>query len=220
MTYVASTVRPDTDRLSRLAPVRLFLKVRPVRTVVAATMLLGALTVWLGTLTTPIPTAVDQGGVTIPMWRLLAMGAAVLPALALHSPLADLEVVATRRLRTTHRLYLIGLCGGCAAIYLAICATTMPPAVLGIIARSWIAWFGLALIAGSVLGWRQAWTLPSLVAVALWYWGRGIEGYQWWEFSARPYPDVPSLILSTTLLAAGLTAYGMTPWRRRMLWRS
>ncbi|QOC94174.1 hypothetical protein [Micromonospora craniellae] len=198
------------------SPLRLFLAVRPARTVLAVTVLLGALTAWFGLVQTTIPMAVQEGKPTIPLWRMIAMGAAVLPVLALTSPLADLEQVTTQRLRSMQRRYLAGLSVGCAAIYLFICSIMLHPAVLTITARSWIAWFGLALIAGAILGWRLAWTLPSGTALVLWYWGySGNQHYQWWEFSARPHDDLPSLVLSVALLAAGLAAYAATPWRRR-----
>ncbi|MFC4149038.1 hypothetical protein ACFO0M_22520 [Micromonospora mangrovi] len=199
-----------------MLPVRLFLAVRPARTMLAVTVLLGALTAWLGLVETPVPTAVEAGSASIPLWRMLTMGVAVLPVLGMHSPLATLELVATRRLRSMQRIYLAGLGVGSAVIYLGICAFVMQREIVEIMARSWIAWFGLALLAGAVLGWRLAWTLPATVAVVLSYWGyTGGQQYRWWEFTARPADDLPSLLLSAALLALGLIAYAATPWRRR-----
>lgn len=213
------TASRDAEVSGQTLPVRLFLTVRPVRTVLAVTVLLGALTAWFGLIETPIPTAVDEGKAKIPLWRMLTMGVAVMPVLSLHSPLASLEMVATRRLRSMQRLYLAGLGIGSAGSFLGICTFVMQPEIIGVIARSWIAWFGLALTAGVTMGWRLAWTLPSLVAIVLFYWGyTGNQQYQWWEFSARPHDDLPSLILSATLLAIGLIAYAATPWRLRR-WR-
>jgi hypothetical protein len=102
-------------------------------------------------------------------------------------------------------------------------ALVIRPQALAVLARAWLAWFGLALLAGALLGWRLAWALPSGAAVVLWYWGlQGNDQYRWWEFSSRPYDDVPSLLLSVALLAIGVTAYIATPWRRRrwIFWRS
>lgn len=142
----------------------------------------------------------------------------MLPVLALTSLLADLELVATRRLRSMQRRYLAGLGLTTGLAYLGICALALPPSVVAIMTRSWPAWFGTALLAGAVLGWRLAWTLPATIAAALTYWGyRGGQGYHWWEFTARPYDDLPSLLLSSALLIVGLVAYEATPWRRRWL---
>jgi hypothetical protein len=184
--------------------------------VLVAAALLGALTAWLGTRVASVPTATDEATTVIPLWRLLAMGAAVLPVLAVHSRLADLEVVATRRLRLYQRAYLCAMSAAGATIYFGLSAITLPPDVLATIGRSWLGWCGLALLAGALLGWRLAWTLPVTAGVVLAYWGhRGGEQYQWWEFSARPPDDLPSLLLSLTLLSCGLAAYWATPWRRR-----
>ena len=212
---MAATASRGVEVSALTREVRLFLAVRRIRAVLAGMVILGALVAWVGMIEAPLPTAVEQGKATVPLWRMAAMGAAVLPLLALHSPLADLEQVATRRLRAMQRLCLVVLNCVSAGIFLGFCALGMHPALVGIIARSWIAWFGLGLVAGAMLGWRLSWTLPALVAVGLWYWGySGDQQYHWWEFSARPHDDLPSLLLSVALLAAGLLAYAATPWRR------
>jgi hypothetical protein len=198
-------------------PVRSFLALHRARPVFVAMIGLGTLAALLGTYETTLP-ALSAARAVIPMWRLLAMGAAVLPVISLHSRLADLEVVTTRNLRRLERWFLLGASIGGAAIYLGLASLTLPAYVLAIIARSWLAWLGLALIAGAALGWRLAWTLPTAVAMVLWFWGLKTDGtYRWWEFSARPYSDGPSLGLSVFLLALGLVAYWATPWRRRRL---
>ncbi|MER7169677.1 hypothetical protein ABT336_26955 [Micromonospora sp. NPDC000207] len=216
---MAVTASRRADPAAPTSPLRLYLAVRPTRSILAGTVLLGALTAWVGQVQTPLPSAAQDGSTLVPIWRLIAMAAAILPILALTSPLADLEALATRRLRTMQRRCLASLGTGCALLYLAISATTLPPAVTAVIARSWLAWSGLALLAGACLGWRLAWTLPAATAVTFQYWGtKGSQGYHWWEFSARPYDDPYSLLLSLTLLTAGLTAYAATPWRRHH-WR-
>jgi hypothetical protein len=195
----------------------LFLRARPARSVLLLAVLLGGLTAWLGMREAPVPTAAPEASGVIPIWRLLAMAAAVLPVIALHSRLADLEVVATRRLRSAQRAYLAGMTGICAAVFLSISSIMIPPHILAIMGRSWLAWAGLALLAGVLFGWRLSWTLPAGTATVLIYWGYGGDGYRWWEFSARPYDDLPSLLLSFALFAVGLFAYAATPWRRRHL---
>ncbi|QSB14992.1 hypothetical protein JQS43_00950 [Natronosporangium hydrolyticum] len=201
-----------------------FAKVRPARSVLAATVVLGTVTAWLGHHQAPVPVAAADGAGIIPMWRLLAMAAAVIPVLALHSRLADLESAATHPFRAAQRTYVGVMTTGCAVTFLGITSIALDPPILVIMGRSWLSWCGLALLAGSLLGWRLAWTLPSLVTAGFIYWGyRGEGEYQWWEFSARPHDDVPSLLLSVALLAAGLAAYAATPWRRRRfrgIWRA
>lgn len=195
---------------------------RRARPILVAAVALGALTAWQGTAEAPVPTAVEIGTAAMPMWRLLALGAAVLPVLGMHSRLADLEAVATRRLCRFQRAYLAGTALACLVIYVGVSAIAVPLTILVTMVRSWLGWFGLALVAGVILGWRLAWTLPALISTILIYWGyQGGGGYEWWEFSARPSGDVPSLLVSVTLFGIGLGAYWLTPWRRRRLalWR-
>lgn len=194
--------------------VRAFLVVRRTQMLLLVTAGCGALTAWLGTYETSLPSLTEQGRAIIPLWRMLAIGAAVAPAVSLYSRLADLEVVATRQFHKYQRAYLVVVGLTCGFIYLGIAAITLPSSVLIISLRAWLAWYGLALIAGRVLGWRLAWTAPITTAIILWYWGfQGAGQYRWWEFSARPYDDVPSALLSSALLASGLAAYWTTPWR-------
>lgn len=213
MVVTASTERAIS---APSTPVRAFLAARRAPTALSATVIVGALTAWIGRYAASLPSAVESGAVGVPLWRMLAMGAAVAPVMSLHSRLADLELMATRCLRRQQRIYLAGMSLGCMTGYLCLSAITLSPPVLAVIARSWLAWYGLALIAGVCVGWRLAWTLPVAIAGILFYWGyHGSGQYAWWEFSARPYDDVPSFLLSVALFAAGLTAYWATPWRRR-----
>lgn len=198
-------------------PVRVFFAVRRTRSVLVATVLCGALTAWLGTVDVPVPTISAQGPGRIPIWRILAMGAAVLPVLAVQSHLASLEEGVTQTLRRMRRIHLAAMAAGCASIYLSIAALTLHPLIVVVMTRSWLAWYGLALLAGVLIGWRNAWTLPATVAIILWYWGHQGGEYRWWEFSARPHDDLPSLLLSVAFLAAGLVARSATPWRRHRL---
>jgi hypothetical protein len=214
---VATAARPDGEAATTTSPIRIFLTVRRSMSILIAAAVCGVATAWLGTVEVAVPTVAAQGQGRIPMWRLLAMGAAVLPVLAMHSHLADLEQGVTRSLRRAQRMHLVGMGVGCASLFLAFAALALHPLVLLVVLRSWLAWYGMAMLAGVVLGWRLAWTLPAIVAVILMYWGYQNGDYRWWEFSARPYDDQGALMLSLGLLAAGLVAFWMTPWRRRRL---
>ncbi|MDG4768572.1 hypothetical protein O7632_31440 [Solwaraspora sp. WMMD406] len=212
------TARRESEATATAAPIRIFLAVRRTRSILLAVAACGVLTAWLGTVEVAVPSAVDHGQGRIPLWRLLAIGAAVLPVLGMRSHLADLEQGVTRTLRRVQRIHLAGIAVACVSIFLALAALTIDPVILLVMLRSWLAWFGLALLAGVLLGWRLAWTLPALVAVTFFYWGYHSGGdYWWWEFSIRPYADVPALLLSIGLFAVGLVAYSMTPWRLRRL---
>jgi hypothetical protein len=182
----------------------------------------GALTAWIGLRVAAVPVAVDGGGGTVPMWRVLTMGVGILPALSLHSSLADLETMGTPAHRSTERRYLLCMFLACAGIYAAIAALTLELSSLAVIARSLAGWLGLALVSGRLLGWRLAWVLPVATLCVLLYWGGGVTTHAWWEFSARPHDDVPSLLLSACLLGGGALAFWATPWRRRRLtsWRT
>ncbi len=210
--------RADTRRDRFWLP-RVFGSTRRVWTALAFAAVLSVAAAWAGLRTAPVP-AMDSDGATVPMWRLLAMGVSVLPALGLHSNLRHLEEAATAHHRRAERYYLGGLSIACVGMFLAVASLGMQGSVLVIVARSALAWLGLALMSGRVLGWRLAWVLPVVVLSALVYWGGSAgdgEDWAWWEFSARPGDDVPSLLLSAGLLACGLVAYAATPWRRKRL---
>jgi len=144
------------------------------------------------------------------------LGAGVVPALALHSELGSLEEARTARLVHLQRCYLLLLSCVCAALFLALAALSLQPADVAVMARSLAAWLGLALLSGRVLGWRLAWVLPVLTLCVLVYWGGSaaqVDPFDWWEFSARPAGDVPSLVVSAALLASGMLAYFFSAWR-------
>jgi len=181
-------------------------------------LLLGGFTAWLGLRQAPVPTAAQDADAALPVWRLLTMGAGMLPALGLHSRLRDLEEMSTRPHRQAEQRYLIGLSVACAAAFLAFASMTLNPAQITVVARSLLGWLGLSLISGRLFGWQLAWALPLAVSGVLTYWGGGAgNGYTWWQFTARPHNDVPSLLLSACLLAAGALAYSASAWRRKSL---
>ncbi|WP_189170176.1 hypothetical protein [Pilimelia anulata] len=180
-------------------------------------LLLGILTAALGKYAVALPAATEDRAV-VPMWRLLAMGAGVLPALALHSSLADLEQQ-TSTIRKMERRYLAGVATATGLAYLAAAAVTLPITLIAVLARSIVGWLGLSLLSGRFLGWRLSWGAPIMIFAVLVYWGTGGDGqvYEWWEFSARPHSDSASMALCLVLFAVGVCAQAMTPWRIRRL---
>jgi hypothetical protein len=185
-------------------------------------VLLGALASLIGAYQAPVPAALETGTATVPLWRVLAMGAAVLPVLALHSPLADLEAAATVRQARMERDYLIGIACAVMVLYFSAAATTLHPLLLAIMLRSVPGWLGLALVSGRLFGSRLAWIGPLIAICVMTYWGNGSAdgGYAWWEFSALPHDDLAGLLVSIGLLGIGVWFHWAAPqwrWRRRRL---
>ena len=200
---------------------RSYLRARRVPGVSIAVIGIAALSVAIGTWPSRFPTMSSSPAAQVPFWRMLVIVVAVLPIIALHSSLADLEIVATRAFRIRQRRYLVAAAAISVASYLAICASVFPTPVIAIMFRGWFGWFGLALLAGALLGWRLAWTVPVCTGIVFWYWGfdSNSQQFHWWEFSARPVLDLPSLLLAVGLVLVGAAAYAATPWRRRQLLR-
>ncbi|MDP9793614.1 hypothetical protein J2S43_002126 [Catenuloplanes nepalensis] len=202
--------------MASFSPMRAFIAARLGWGALAACAVLGLLTAAIGGQDAPIPTALENGTAVVPMWRLFAMGAGVVPVLGLYSRLHDLELPGDPLRRAQHR-YLAAIVVLCAATYLAIAAAGLHPLVLLMIARSLPGWLGLALISGRLFGWRLAWIAPVLASIVLNYWGSGeVPGtYRWWEFTARPHDDPTAAGISLVLGAAGLLGYLITPWHLR-----
>jgi hypothetical protein len=148
------------------------------------------------------------------MWRLLAMSLGVLPTLAMHSELDSLEDSSHSTARSTLAFYFFPFTLLLCTVYLTLATIGLSLSTAAIIARSIPGWLGLALIGGRVLGWRLSWVFPAGATCFLVYWGGNGPGvYSWWEFSARPYNDLPAAIVSLLLLLIGILAYWVTPWR-------
>lgn len=213
---------PDpVARFDRSAAWRFFL-VRRGWVPLLIAVLFGGLAAWVGSYQAPVPAALETGTATIPLWRVLAMGAAVLPVLSLHSPLADLEAAVTGRQAHMEGCYLVGISCAVAVLYCAVAAITLHPLLLAVMVRSMLGWLGLALVAGRLFGPRLAWIGPSVATCVLSYWGRSGPGggYAWWEFSARPHDDLAGLSVSAGLLGLGTLFHWAAPrsrWRRRRL---
>lgn len=211
------------DPPRRAHPWSEFLRVRSTSSCVLLAVMLGVTVALIGQRSAAIPVLINRSAPALPTWRLLAMGAGVLPALSLHSSLSDLEHVSTSKHREVERRYLVAVSGVCMGAFIGGAAVSLPMNVVLVVFRSLLAWLGLALVSGRVLSWRLAWVLPAVVLAMLLGAGGGGGGqYAWWEFSVQEYDNLPSLLLSLLVSACGLLAFASTPWRIagvRRAWR-
>lgn len=196
--------------------------VRRPGSILLMVLLSGLSVAWLGDRLAPLPTVAGAQSAGTPSWRMLAMFAGVLPVLSLHSPMAELEAVGTTLFHRGRALRLTMLWATSMAVFLGVCAVSVEGRVLEVMAGALPGWTGLGLLSGRLLGWRQGWILPVLVLLLVGYWGvqDGTGSYPWWDFAHSPVLERPmGLGISLGLLAAGMMAYWMTPWRLRCLLR-
>ncbi|MGK5444855.1 hypothetical protein ACSNN7_23930 [Micromonospora sp. URMC 105] len=196
-----------------------YLLVRKWRWLLTVMVLIGVVVGGWGAFEAPTPAATDTGGATVEFWRLLAVASASLPVLTLASPMEALEAAggtAYHRLRSMVLGAAFACSSGC---ILTAAAVGVDPAVTPLIVRALLAWFGLALVSGRVLGWNYSWILPWGALSVLLYWGHSssTRDYRWWEFSAQPAGHLPSWLLAGGLFAAGVAAYALSPWRLHRL---
>jgi hypothetical protein len=199
----------------RLQVIGIYLVARKWQWLIAAMVIIGASVGAWGSLEASTPSAASSGGSQVPIWRLLAVGSAVLPTLTLASPLQALEAAAGTPFYRIRNYVLGGAFAISSACMLAGAIIELGMGVGPLVARALVAWFGLALLSGRVLGWSYSWILPSAIMCVLLYWGHDRRGqdYRWWEFSAHPVSHLPSLIIAAILFVGGLVAYMLSPWR-------
>ncbi|MFG3702296.1 hypothetical protein ACGF5C_31075 [Micromonospora sp. NPDC047620] len=208
------------DRTLRLGLVRTYLSARKSLWLLATVIVLAVVAAVWGSFEASTPAASDSRGSTVPLWRLLAVGAALVPALTLASPMEALEAAAGRSYHRLRNAVLAGATVTSSVCFLTGAALGANLEAIPLIARALPAWLGLALISGRILGWNYTWVAPCGVVCVLLYWGPSSgEGFRWWEFTAQEAGDLPSLLLSVGLFASGLAAYSLTPWRVRNILR-
>ncbi|AYY13207.1 hypothetical protein EF847_11360 [Actinobacteria bacterium YIM 96077] len=164
----------------------------------------------------PVPIA--EGVATLPVWRLLSLIVAIMPAVLLHSPLGELESAAVREYWRVQHLYL----AGSVVLYLGSFTVVAWLGLGGdtalIALRAMIAWLGLALLSGRMFGWSRSWLLPLVSVAILLFWGMDTGStYVWWEFSARPHDDWKSAVVAGGLALLGAAIYWARSWRRHLL---
>ena len=203
-----------SDRTTELGPLGAFLAPRRSMSAVIAAVAISTVVALIGSASATIPTPWTAVSSNLPIWRILAAGIGILPALSMHSSLAALEQMTTPHHRRREVLYLAAMTVVCFTIFLASCAVSFDRDLTLSAARSLGAWLGLALIGGRFAGWQLSWILPTVMIAAMSLFGGGSGGdYAWWEFSAQAYTHVPSSLLSLALLGAGVLATAITNWR-------
>ena len=173
-----------------------------------------ALVVLIGSSEVALP-ASSSGQPSTPFWRLLTVAAGSLPAMMMTSRLDDLEATAGG---CFHRLRALLMTAVFALSCLCLVGATLLVGSADLVApvlRAMLAWWGLALITGRLLGWRLSWAGPWLAVCAIIYWGFDPRAgtYRWWELTARPADDPAAWLTSVLLLALGVLATYLTPWR-------
>lgn len=208
-------MQPDLQR--RLSLFRTYLVIRKGHWILGLAVLTGVLLAYFGSTDVATPTAA-RNRAPVAFWRLLSVVAGSLPVLTLVSPLQALEAASGWRVSRCRLAVLLGSLLFCSAALLLGAALGAGISVIGPMTRAVLAWFGLALLTGRLLGWRFGWLGPWVALTALLYWGYSGERqvFRWWEFTAHPLEHMPSLLLSVALGLAGAVAYAASPWRR---WR-
>jgi ABC-type amino acid transport substrate-binding protein len=153
----------------RLWVIGAYLATRRWRWLLAAMIVVGVVVGGWGSFEACTPAATDSGGSQVPIWRLLAVGSALLPVLTLASPLQALEAAASLPYHRVRCFVLAGALATSSACILTGAVVGLDVAVASLIARALLAWFGLALVSGRVLGWSHSWVLPSAVMCVLLY---------------------------------------------------
>lgn len=192
--------------LTRRAPQVLFLGV--VFAVAAA--------LW-GVLDAPLPNATGASNGSVPAWRLMSLASGVLPALALHSPLQQLEQVATRNLLRATTGYFIIIAAISWLLFLVGANVALNGDLVLVVARSLLAWCGLSLMSGRIIGWRLGWVLPAIVFCVVIALGTVDEGsaFPWWDFTAASWNSLSTAALSLAILVGGILSIVLDPWRVR-----
>ncbi|MFE5598685.1 hypothetical protein ACFQ8O_05780 [Streptomyces coelicoflavus] len=149
------------------------------------------------------------------MWRFFVLGPAVVSVTALYSSIESLEQVATSRFHSQQKIFLVLVTLSSCACFITWVSLSFPSAMTAIMIRDFFGWFGIALAAGRMFGWRVCWILPVLVLVPMLYWGTAdADGkLPWWEFTARPIEDLGAAVENAALFLSGILVYSLTPWR-------
>lgn len=179
---------------------------------------IGATIALWGSHSTAVPSAAGSSGSTVEYWRLLSLGSAVVPALGLASPMAALEQAAAEPYWRLQALVLTSQVALSTAIVSGAAGIGVGAEASVAVARASLAWCGLAMISGRLMGWNASWILPVGSLCVLVYWGSSGDGtYRWWEFTAQPAADLSSAVLAGLLCAAGVVSYALTAWRTAWL---
>lgn len=154
------------------------------------------------------------GSPIVPYQGVLPVVLACLVVTGLSSSCQELEESAGGALRRAENIQLAGSTLMTAAA-LAATAETGSAAVL---ARSFLIWTGLALLAGRILEPTLAWVLPIGTLFPLIYFGwDAMNRPRWWNWLDQPVTHLSSWALAVGALALGMAARYATPWRLHAL---
>jgi hypothetical protein len=170
----------------------------------------------LGSLRLGLPSA--SGFVTFPARRELPIVFAVLAVGTLNSRMSAFDLNATVGVRRAKNLILaLASVYSVAAVMLAESLATGPASGV-VYARSVVISIGLALLSGRLWGWGFAWILPIATIFPTVYYGRdALNVVRWWDWTSQPASFPLAWLEAVVSLAIGLTAYWLTPWRRRRI---
>lgn len=198
-------------------PPRAFVRSRHVASLTAAASIISAAIFTVGKRWAELP-SVSGSAVQLQIWMILACGLATLPAALADSELAELEEAASGTLRR-HELLLI--IAGVAATGALLAGTVwlrvgIDAALLSL--RILAAWLGLALLSGRLFGTHRFWALPG-IALVLVNVTNSTPAPLWVQVITGVPEHWPSLLCATSVLAVGLLARYLTPWRMKTLRR-
>lgn len=193
-------------------PVTLYLRSRHVLVALLVMAALGTVSALAGgRLLTLL--AEDDGSV-MPYRYVLTMLMAALAVASLASPVPQTDMGDTGPLARARAVHL----GGLLVAGVALCGLAETAADSGQAwetMRSYVFWYGLALVSGALSREALAWMLPTVALFPLVWWGSATGTPEAWNWATAPADRWLSWGMSIAALAAGLLCLGLVAALRR-----